>query len=118
MIGMGLEFHGVTPRTWQKSIWHEADRVMRAKQDRKTKEGNTDTKKTSLNAAKRLFPTVNFIPKGKKVPKDGLYDAALIAEYGRREEVLDWVQKQANKTDGFYVMNKREFSRWLKKWED
>lgn len=85
LIGMGFKFNEVTPVSWQKIIWKESDRVMRAKPDKKTKQGNTDTKATSLNAAKRLFPTVNFIPKGKKVPHDGLFDAALIAEYGRRQ---------------------------------
>lgn len=85
MIGMGFEWTYVTPTTWQKDIWHEKDRVMRKNPDKKTKQGNTDTKKTSLNAAQRLFPTVNFIPKGKKVPHDGLFDSALIAEYGRRQ---------------------------------
>lgn len=85
MIGMGMKFNEVTPTSWQKELWQERDRVMRANPDKKTKQGNTDTKKTSLNAALRLFPTVNFIPKGKKVPHDGLFDSALIAEYGRRQ---------------------------------
>jgi len=86
MIGMGFEWTYITPATWQKDIWHEKDRVMRKNPDKKTKQGNTDTKKTSLNAALRLFPTVNFVPKGKKVPHDGLFDSALIAEHGRRQE--------------------------------
>jgi len=86
MIGMGFEWTYVTPGKWQKEIWQERDRVMRKNPDKKTKQGNTDTKKTSLNAALRLFPTVNFVPKGKRSPHDGLFDSALIAEYARREE--------------------------------
>lgn len=89
LIGMGFQLppeQYISPTTWQKEIWQERDRVMRKNPDKKTKQGNTDTKKTSLNAAQRLFPTVNFIPRGKKTPHDGLFDAALIAEYGRRNQ--------------------------------
>lgn len=86
LIGMGFKYTYITPGSWQKEIWQERDRVMREIQDKRTKQGNTDTKKTSLNAAQRLFPTVNFIPKGKRTPHDGLFDAALIAEYGRRSQ--------------------------------
>ena len=86
MIGMGLKFIYVTPGQWQKDVWHEKDRVMRKTPDKKTKQGNTDTKATSLNAALRLFPNVNFIPKGDRTPHDGLFDSALIAEHGRRCE--------------------------------
>ena len=43
----------------------------------------TDTKATSLNAARRIFPGETFLatPRSKK-PHDGLVDAALIAYVG------------------------------------
>lgn len=88
MVGMGFTWTYITPGQWQKSLWKESDRVMRANPDKKTKQGNTDTKATSLNTAKRLFPTVNFVPKGCSIPSDGLYDSALIAEHGHRQEKL------------------------------
>lgn len=45
----------------------------------------TSAKDKSLQAARRLFPTANFLPTGKcRKPHDGMVDALLIAEYGRR----------------------------------
>jgi hypothetical protein len=49
--------------------------------------GTTDdhnTKKRSLQAARQLWPGTSWIPAGCKQPHDGIYEAALIAEYGRR----------------------------------
>lgn len=45
----------------------------------------TTTKQRSLEAARRLFPEQTWL-KGEKSrkPNDGLYEAALICEYGRR----------------------------------
>lgn len=88
MIGMGISFNYVTPGQWQKTQWKETDRVMRANPDKKTKQGNTDTKKTSLNAALRIFPNVNFIPKGKRTPHDGFFDSALIAHHGHKQQQM------------------------------
>ncbi len=45
---------------------------------------NNDTKKRSLEAARRIWPGEDWIPLGCKKPHDGIYEAALIAEYGRR----------------------------------
>lgn len=84
MIGMGFHYHEPTPKAWQKVIWKDSDWVEKKNPDKKTKQGNTDTKATSLNAANRLFPQVNFVVKGCKKAHDGLFDSALIAEYGRR----------------------------------
>lgn len=65
-----------SPATWQKMFWS------RPKLPKGVK---FDTKEASISAARRLFPTHDFIPtKRSKKPSDGLTDAALIAEYGRR----------------------------------
>lgn len=65
-----------SPATWQKMFWS------RPKLPKGVK---FDTKEASISAAKRLFPAHDFIPtKRSKKPSDGLTDAALIAEYGRR----------------------------------
>jgi hypothetical protein len=66
----------IAPKKWQASVIQPSDVVL--KEGKKTK----DTKKTALNAAKRIFPNENLVPKGKKVPHDGLVDALLIAYYG------------------------------------
>ena len=64
------------PATWQKMFW------TRPKLPKGVK---FDTKEASIAAAKRLFPAHDFLAtKRSKKPSDGLTDAALIAEYGRR----------------------------------
>lgn len=69
----------VPPKKWQKEIWNTTDIVKKGN-------GRTDTKATSLLAAKRLFPNESFLKGSRsKKPFDGLYDAALIAEYCRRK---------------------------------
>ena len=65
-----------SPATWQKTFWTKP---------KMPKGKKFDTKEASIVAAKRLFPTHDFIPTSRsKKPSDGLTDAALIAEYGRR----------------------------------
>ncbi len=44
-----------------------------------------DTKAASIARAGQLFPGVNLIPEGCKKPQDGLSDALLLAEFGRRQ---------------------------------
>ena len=64
------------PRTWQKVFWTKP---------KMPKGEKFDTKAASISAAKRLFPGCDFLPTARcSVPADGLTDAALIAEYGRR----------------------------------
>jgi hypothetical protein len=75
------QYYLVSPTMWQKDVWIDADVV------KKTTTKRTDTKATSLNAAKRIFPAHNFIPQGCWTPDDGLVDAALIAFYGGRHEM-------------------------------
>lgn len=71
---LGLTYMLVQPKTWQKYVWSPTDVVKKG-----TK---TDTKKTSLTAAKRLFPHENFLATERsKVPHDGIVDAVLIALY-------------------------------------
>lgn len=77
-----LPFTAVTPKQWQKVVW-EGTKI----QFKKTKDGSKkDTKKTSILTAARLFPNESFLPSPRhKVPHDGLVDAALLAEFGRRK---------------------------------
>lgn len=74
-----ISYEMVPPKKWQKEIWSSSDIV-------KKENGRNDTKATSLLAAKRLFPGESFLatPRSKK-PHDGLYDAALLAEYCKRK---------------------------------
>lgn len=66
-----IRHHRITPQSWQKSML-----VGCAK---------GDTKPAALAMAKRLWPDETWLasPRCTK-PSDGLVDAALIAEYGRK----------------------------------
>ena len=79
IVAAGCPYELVPPKTWQKEIWTNADMVKKAN-------NRTDTKATSLMAAKRLFPAETFLATERsKKPSDGLVDAALMAEYCRRK---------------------------------
>lgn len=70
------DYYLVQPKEWQKKIWTEQDYVIK-------ENGRKDTKKTSLNAAQRIFPNEPFLATDRSsVPHDGMFDAALIAYYG------------------------------------
>jgi len=72
LVGLGIRYHVVAPVTWQK--------VMLAGIRKKKK------KQASIVAAQRLWPGVDFraSPACRK-PHDGMAEAALLAEYGRRK---------------------------------
>lgn len=77
----GFPYMMVPPKTWQKEMWSGVDKVI------KSGKKSVDTKATSLVAVNRLFPSVTLTdpskPKSNKV-HDGIVDAILLAEYGRR----------------------------------
>jgi len=65
-------YQEIEPRTWQKKIFGD----LGIQYDKKT------TKKASIQAAKRLFPTYNFLATERsRVPSDGITDALLIGYY-------------------------------------
>ncbi len=67
----------VLPRVWQKEMLAG------------TPAG--DTKQRSVIAAQRLFPGVSLLPTERsRKPSDGLSDALLIAEFGRRRAARVW----------------------------
>jgi hypothetical protein len=63
----------VTPQKWQKNVISGT----------RTK----DTKKDAYLEARRLWPEGAFVMPRCRKPHDGVVDAALIAEYGRRQHV-------------------------------
>lgn len=78
----------VAPKKWQSFIWTDDDIVIK---DPSAKRKVKDTKATSLNAIKRLYPDQDFRygDSEKKTGKrtkdhDGLIDAVLIALYGAK----------------------------------
>lgn len=66
---MRVRYHRITPQAWQKNILH-------------CKAG--DTKPAALSKARQLWPDELWLETERcRKPHDGAIDAALIAEYGR-----------------------------------
>jgi hypothetical protein len=85
----GLKYVLVPPKDWQAEIWVHSDKIFKPLKEGK-KRPTIDTKATSAMAAKRLFPKFDFRKSDSiRVTKDhdGIIDAALIAEYGRRKNL-------------------------------
>ncbi len=68
LMTLGIPFQEVPPQTWKK----EYSLISKTKQD-------------SIKRCKELFPNVNLLPTERsKKDSDGLAEALLICEYGRR----------------------------------
>lgn len=88
----------IAPKTWQKEMWGNSDIVMKYTKskvkDKKTgllkeiTKSTIDTKQTSINAAKRLFPDMDF-RRTERCSKldDNKVDATLMCEYARRKNL-------------------------------
>ena len=89
---LGFPYTLVQPKAWQKVIYQgipeirkPSIRISKGKRAGKMMKGKRDTKAMSEVAAKRLFPTVDLRASERcKISHDGIVDALLIAEYGRR----------------------------------
>ncbi len=69
----------VKPAAWQRQFWQKT---------RMPKGQKFDTKAAALKAARRLWPDQTWLRSPRcKNPDDGLVDAALMAEYGRRNRL-------------------------------
>lgn len=85
VVACGLKLIKVQPKKWQKELWVNSDICYKPKKPAQ-KNASVDTKTSSLNCAKRLFPNVDFRKSDSaRVTKDhdGIVDACLLAEYGR-----------------------------------
>ncbi len=93
LVAHKIPYTLVQPKEWQSGIWTNADMVVAHKKVAR-KDGKeitrkeTDAKATSINAAQRLFPTVDF-RKNERCSRidDNKVDALLMAEYGRRKNL-------------------------------
>ena len=93
LVAHKIPYTLVQPKEWQGEIWTNADMVVSHKKV-KRKDGKeinrkeTDTKATSINAAQRLFPSVDFrrSERCRKID-DNKVDALLMAEYARRNNL-------------------------------
>ncbi len=92
LIATGIPYQLVQPKTWQKEIWINQDMVVEYKkvvvkgveQNRK----DVNTKQTSFNAAKRLFPDID-LRKSERCRNldDNKCDSLLLCEYARRKNL-------------------------------
>jgi crossover junction endodeoxyribonuclease RuvC len=64
-----IPYHTITPAVWKRAMQLTKD------------------KNDSFAACRKLFPTVNLIPQGCRKQHDGIAEALLIAEYGRRKQL-------------------------------
>lgn len=82
----------VAPKEWQKEIWTHPDFVVSYKdvviKGKKVSKKEVNTKQTSINACKRLFPTLDLRKSDRaKNIDDNKVDATLMSEYARRKNL-------------------------------
>jgi hypothetical protein len=71
-VALNLPYAKVPPKEWQAEMFKDLPPLRK-------KNGTSDTKGLAFIAAKKYFPNVKI-----QKTKDGITDALLIAEYGRR----------------------------------
>lgn len=77
VTAFGIPICEVSPQRWQKEMWEPQDKV--------SVEGKVHTKMTSIRAARRLHPGIDFRRSDKCAkPDDNKVDATLICDYARR----------------------------------
>ena len=92
LIANEIPYTLVQPKTWQSEIWNNQDMIFSYKTvirgDKEIKQKVVDTKSTSINAARRLFPNID-LRKNERCKKtdDNKVDSLLMAEYARRKNL-------------------------------
>ena len=92
VVAFNLSYTMVQPKKWQKEIYQGIPEIRKpsivvktGKHKGQIRKGALDTKKMSELAAQRLFPSANLKRTDKcTINHDGIIDALLISEYGRR----------------------------------
>lgn len=80
-----IPYHLIPPKEWQREIWSNADKVTRYKVDGGKM---VDTKGTSINACKRIFPQLDLRKNSRcKKIDDNKVDSILMSEYARRKNL-------------------------------
>lgn len=79
IVSCGFKHHTVVSRTWQKDFWTKPSKLSQEKYD---------TKKEALKAAQSIWPNMDFRKNDRsRIAHDGIVDACLLAEYGRRNNI-------------------------------
>lgn len=82
----------IQPKEWQREMWGNSDMVVTYKEvvvkGKKTTRKEVNTKQTSINCCKRLFPTLDLrkSERAKKID-DNKVDSILMCEYARRKNL-------------------------------
>ena len=93
LIANEIPYTLVQPKTWQGEVWNNQDVVASYKKIKKSdgseqKRKVIDAKSTSYNAARRLFPSIDFRKNERcRKPDDNKIDSLLMAEYARRKNL-------------------------------
>ena len=92
LIANKIPYHLIQPKKWQSEIWENKDMVVTYKpvviKGKSTMKKDVNTKQTSFNAAKRLFPMVDLRKTERcKNFDDNKCDSLLISEYARRKNL-------------------------------
>ncbi len=93
LVANEIPYNLVQPKEWQGEIWNNQDMIVSYKTINKAdgteqKRKVVDTKSTSINAARRLFPNVDLRKNQRcKSIDDNKVDSLLIAEYARRKNL-------------------------------
>lgn len=66
---LGIPYQEVSPVRWKKAMLPDMDKSQKG---------------SSIIKATQLFPHINLIPEGCRVASDGMAEALLLADYGRR----------------------------------
>jgi len=80
-ISLSLPYTKVPPKEWQAMMFSNIAPLRK-------KDGTSDTKGRALLKVQELFPSMKLTDPNKpksKVPHNGIVDAILLAEYGRRK---------------------------------
>ncbi len=81
LIALCIPYHLVPPKDWQAEIWVKGDKVYSSGR-------RVDTKATSINAARRLFPDIDLRRNANCLKADdNKADSLLISEYARRKKL-------------------------------
>lgn len=81
-IALGIPYTKVPAKQWQKEMFLGVEEITI------TGKSTRDTKAMALVAAKRLFPGQSFVFGDRSTkPHDGLVDALLMSEYGKRKQL-------------------------------
>ena len=92
LVAHEIPYTLVQPKTWQGEIWTNQDMIVSYKSviraGKEIKQKVVDTKSTSINAARRLFPNIDLRRNERcKTTDDNKVDSLLMAEYARRKNL-------------------------------